>query len=173
MYDEYDFPVSTTFRSDDPLRSSSAQFAKSGFDLLEQVREIGTQLGCQPANWKFDGEHDYSHKATGMPVLTTYIDGGRPDSVRQAAQQWANALGLVPSRKSMRGTIEFRGEIDGVKVRIWAVVDKAAFHGKFSAFKLYGPDLIMTGLFLGAATTAGVLLVRHRKLGRLAQALIR
>lgn len=159
----------------DPLRTNTDKFAESATAVLDRIEQIGAQHGCQPANWSWHSDYDYDVRkpAPRLPILSGFVSGKRPAAARQAVQQWANALGLTPARKPNSGTLAFAGEIEGLKVEVWTVVDRAAFDGKLSTLTMYGPEVLLTALVAFSSITAGVLLARHKKLTATVKALSR
>ncbi|MFI5591286.1 hypothetical protein ACIA5G_39970 [Amycolatopsis sp. NPDC051758] len=147
------------------LRDCTARLAESGTAMLAQLDHIGAQLGCKRVNWSWNTDYDYRNPAPRLPVLNGLVDG-RPAAARQAARQWANVLGLTEARKPSRGTVTYEGEIDGIKVTVWAVVDNVAFGGKFANLKVYAPDVILTAMLAFSTVAAGVLLARHHELAK-------
>ncbi|OXM41304.1 hypothetical protein CFP71_42740 [Amycolatopsis thailandensis] len=147
------------------LRRNTTQFVESGTAVMAEIERIGNHAGCQPASWTWDSQRNATTKIpTPGPALRGIIHNRRPAAARQAALQWANALGLTPDDNASRGTLSFTGEIDRLPIEIWTVVDDKAFRGKYATLKLYGPDWILTSLFTIAATVAAVALKRHRAL---------
>jgi hypothetical protein len=153
-----------TAKATHDLRYSTAQFALAGTDALANLEHIGAQIGCKPASWYWTTDYDYTSNRPRLPILTGHIRTSRPAATRQAAQQWANVLGLTPSTKARRGTVSYDGEIDGLNVQIWAVVDDKAFSSKLAMARLWMPDLILTGLLAASAAASCVLLARHNKI---------
>lgn len=145
------------------LRTSTHSFIESGTALLSHIEHLGNQAGALPAGWYWHTEYDYRNPGPRLPILSGMITAHRPASARQAALQWANVLGLAPKKSASRGTVAYEGELDGLKIEIWAVVDRKAYGGTLSTLKYYAPDAILSTLFALAATTSGILLARHRK----------
>ncbi|RSM68714.1 hypothetical protein DL991_41335 [Amycolatopsis sp. WAC 01375] len=147
------------------LRRNTTQLVESGTAVMAEIERIGNHAGCQPASWSWHTTNTTTIKIpTPGPELRGIIHNPRPAAARQAALQWANALGLTPNDKASRGTLSYTGEVDRLPIEIWTVVDDKAFRGKYATLKLYAPDWILTGLCTIAATTAVVALKRHRAL---------
>jgi hypothetical protein len=90
--------------------------------LAESADRWGEQRGLPPLRW------------TGglvRPILAGYSPGlgeGGAEAVR-AAQQWADALGLVEQWQSGRfaGVCQWAGDLHGVTVEVWCISDREAF----------------------------------------------
>lgn len=151
----------------DHLRVNTAQLAESATAVLTQIDHIGAQVGCQRVSWSWtnDYTYDYRNPKPELPVLSGLV-GGKTAAARQAALQWANVLGLAPAAKPNRGTVAYEGEIDGLKVKVWAVVDNAAFGGRAATLKMYVPDALLTGMLVFTTAAVGVLLARHNRLAK-------
>lgn len=156
----------------DHLRVNTAQLAESATAVITQIDHIGTQVGCQRVSWSWTNDYSYDYRSYDYrnpkperPVLSGLV-GGKTAAARQATLQWANVLGLAPAAKPNPGTVAYEGEIDGLKVKLWAVVDNAAFGGKFATLKMYVPDALLTGMLVFTTAAVGVLLARHNRLAK-------
>jgi hypothetical protein len=164
----FDYPDLFATPTTTHLRDSTARLAESANAVLAQLEHIGAQLGCKRVAWSWSTDYDhydYRNPAPRLPALSGLVDG-RPAVARQAARQWANVLGLTAARTPSRGTVTYEGEIDGIKVKVWAVVDNVAFGGKFATLKTYAPDAVLTAMLAFSTIAAGALLARHNKLAK-------
>ncbi|HEY3690562.1 MAG TPA: hypothetical protein VGL46_09680 [Pseudonocardiaceae bacterium] len=160
MYQPGDpYPPASTYN----LRASTHSFIESGTALLSHIEHLGNQAGAVPAGWYWHTDYDYRNPSPRPPILSGMITDHRPASARQAALQWANILGLTPKKSTSRGTVAYEGELDGLKIEIWTVVDRKAYGGTLSSLKYFAPDVILSALFALTATTTSILLARHRK----------
>lgn len=166
MFDTDPFAPTRT----DHLRVNTAQLAESATAVLAQIDQIGTQVGCQRVSWSWTNDYTYDYRnyrnpEPELPVLSGLVSG-KTAAARQATLQWANVLGLAPAAKPHSGTVAYEGEIDGLKIKLWAVVDNAAFGNKFATLKMYVPDALLTGMLVFTTAAVGVLLTRHNRLAK-------
>jgi hypothetical protein len=150
----------------DQFDTDAATLARTADTVLDQLRYLATLHGCPDVSWSWNSDYP-DHQLTLSGITGT----ARPRAARRAAEQWANALGLTASPRAMAGTVEYAGDINGLRMRVWAVVDRHQFDNR-STLHLYGPELALGGLMVLAAAAA-VLAARGGALAKLAMAVTR
>lgn len=142
----------------DQLRASTARFLDTTGDVLHDLDHLAVQLGSDSPTWTWSTEFDYRTPAEHLPMLVGNFADQRPAATRQ----WARALGLTPTRHPVPGTVAYDGDIDGLKIGIWTIVDKAAY-GRPSTATRYISDILLTALVATTSAITAILLTRHIK----------
>lgn len=140
------------------LLTAAAGFSDARNTVLERIEYLGTLAGCTSASWSWTSQYKASdYLSPRRPILSGLVGGPRTRDAADEAKRWAKALGLTASRRALRGTVSYDGELNGLLVQVWAVVDSDAFGTQHSPLKMYAPDLVLAGLLALSLTTTGVL----------------
>lgn len=95
--------------------------------VSDAMNKIGADLGLPSLHW-----------GVGVTAASTDAEisghmgiahSGDPAEWLRGAEQWAQALDLTAKGATNWGTTEWTGVVDGMFVRVWAVVDAARFYG--------------------------------------------
>ena len=90
----------------------------------EVLNTHGQAQGCRPLAWSVP-EHDgwiYSG-LSGLASCGYYADA----DALVVISQWVSAFGLRPVQRPAPGTRSYQGEIEGVRVEVWAITDRDEF----------------------------------------------
>lgn len=82
--------------------------------------------GLYPLYWQRD---DFPVDES-VPSLTGMAGADYDDDEAvEVIETWARLFGLQLVEKPVEGTVEYRGQIEGIAVRVWAVTDRAVLNG--------------------------------------------
>jgi hypothetical protein len=137
------------------LGTDATDAVRSTAVLLEQISALGQLTGCSPVSWSWSSSPCPNHNQL---VLVGTIGSRHPAAIHRSVQQWATVLGLTATTQPIRGTVEYQGDIAGLPVRVWAVLDRSEFYretGERSFAQHFAGQLTLTGL-LGLGLTGAI-----------------
>lgn len=123
--------------------------------LVEQISLLGQLADCAPAAWSWSSSHYPTYKQL---ILTGTIHTRHPAAAHRAVQRWAAVLGLTATPRPTRGTVQYEGDIAGLHVQVWAVIDRSEFNRETGArsFAHHFAGHLALAALLGVGLAGGI-----------------
>jgi hypothetical protein len=95
-------------------------------DRVMNVHARRRYHGLLPLHWSRD---DFPANSD-VPSLSGFVGADYDDDEAPGiAELWAAQFSLKPNPDAVEGTVEYRGQIEGIDVRVWAIANRATFYG--------------------------------------------